>query len=82
MGRESNGIEGAKRPFGRERSEPSCPGPGSVERSAAERGPNSSFNYNATFLESVLLNEGSYILMPNFVSIFLKDIVIRSSTCF
>ena len=43
MGRESNGFEGAKRPFGRERSEPSCPGPGSAERSAAERGPNSSY---------------------------------------
>ena len=42
-GRESNGFEGAKRPFGRERSELSCPGPGSAERSAAERGPNSSF---------------------------------------
>ena len=42
MGRESNGFEGAKRPFGCERSEPSCPGPGSAERSAAERGPNSS----------------------------------------
>ena len=43
MGRESNGFEGAKRPFGRERSEPSCPGLGSAERSAAEHGPNSSF---------------------------------------
>ena len=31
MGRESNGFEGAKRPFGRERSEPSCPGPGPAE---------------------------------------------------
>ena len=39
----SDGIEGAQRPFGRERSEPSCPGPGSAERSAAGRGPNSSY---------------------------------------
>ena len=36
------GIEGAKRPFGCERSEPSCSGLGSAKRSAAERGPNSS----------------------------------------
>ena len=43
VGRGSDRIEGAKRPFGRERSEPSCPGPGSAERSAAERGPNSSY---------------------------------------
>ena len=41
IGRESNGFEGAKRPFGCEQSEPSCPGPGSVERSVVDHGPNS-----------------------------------------
>ena len=43
MSRVSNRIEGAQRPFGCERSEQSCPGPGSAEQSAAEHGPNSSF---------------------------------------
>ena len=38
------GIEGAKRPFGCERSEPSCSGLGSAKRSAAERGPTSSLD--------------------------------------
>ena len=43
VGRGSDRSEGAQRPFGCGRSEPSCSGPGSAERSAAERGPNSSF---------------------------------------
>ena len=41
-GRGSNGIEGAKRLFGCERSKPSCSGSGSAERSAAEHDPTSS----------------------------------------
>ena len=42
----SDKIEGAKRPFGCERSEPSCSGLGSAECSAAECGPTSSFAIN------------------------------------
>ena len=36
-------IEGALQLFGCERRKPSCPGPGSEEPSAVERGPNNSF---------------------------------------
>ena len=36
-------IEGAQQPFGCGRRKPSCPGPGSEEPSAVERGPNNSF---------------------------------------
>ena len=36
-------IEGAQQPFGCEQRKPSCPGPGSEEPSAVERGPNNSF---------------------------------------
>ena len=62
MGRVSNRIEGAQRPFGCERSEPSCPGPGSAERSAAERGPNSTYfiiglspKFRSTYKRGVLI---------------------------
>ena len=46
---ESNRIEGAKRPFGCKRSEPSCSGSGSAERSAAERDPTNSAQIHALF---------------------------------
>ena len=43
VGGGSHMIKGALQLFGCERRKPSCPGPGSKEPSAVERGPNNSF---------------------------------------